>query len=504
MFFIGVDNGGTFTKAVVFDEKGREIAGASGRIPLLTPKAGHTERDMELLWTENASAIRQAIQKAGIDPCAIGGVGFSGHGKGLYLVDKDGKPARNGIVSTDSRAHEYPARWMKDGTADKLFPMTCQKVLACQPVSLLSWLAEHEPESLERTQWIMGVKDYVRYCLTGEAFAEITDFSGSNLVNLKTVSYDPAILKLLGLEAIAEKLPPLKYSGEICGRVTAKAAELTGLPAGTPCAAGMFDIDACAIAMGVTTSESIAAIAGTWSINEYIADSPILDKSIMMNSLYCIPGRYLIEESSPTGAGNHEWFINMFLGEEKERCAQTGENVYALTDKMAESVGPDEQNIVFLPYIFGGNDDPQAKAALIGMDSHHTRAHVVRAVFEGVAFCHMLHIERLLRHRKHTQSVRLAGGVCNSKVWVQIFADVFNLPVETVRVKELGALGGAMSAAVATGQYKDFTEATEHMTATGEAVMPNSANAEIYRKKFNLFKETVSALAPLWGKHNEL
>ena len=497
-YLLGIDNGGTYTKAVVFDTQGTEIAHAAGQIPLLTPKPQYTERDMELLWQVNADVIRQAIKKAGIAPDAIKGISFSGHGKGVYLWGRDNRPAYHGIVSTDGRASEYPLRWQADGTAAKLFEKTCQRILTCQPVSLLRWFQDKEPQVLENTRWIFGVKDYIRFRITGEASAEITDFSGSNLVNLKTASYDPKILSLTGLEAWADKLPPLKYSTEICGYVTNEAAGATGLAPGTPCAAGMFDIDACAVAMNITDSENLAVIAGTWSINEYIAREPVLDGSVMMNSLYCIPGYYLIEESSPTSAANHEWFINMFLAEERERCRQTGENIYALTDRMAESVAPDEQNIVFLPYIFGGNYNSRAKASFVGMDSHHTKAQIMRAVFEGVAFCHMVHLEKLLQNRESTRAVRLAGGVCNSAVWVQIFADVFGLPIEIIRTKELGAFGAAMAAGVASGHYESLESAARSMVQVERTVYPIEENIPVYQKKFALYKKVSAAMEPLW------
>lgn len=499
-YLLGIDNGGTFTKTVIFDVQGKEIARASGQIPMITPKAQYTERDMDYLWNENARTIKKAIEKAQIDPNDIKGVSFSGHGKGIYLWGVDGKPAYNGIMSTDGRAFEYPLRWQEDGTSDKLFAKTYQKVLTCQPVSLLKWFQEKDPQVLANTKWIFGIKDYIRFRLTGEANAEITDASGSNLVNLKTASYDKEILDLLGLQEIGDKLPPLKYSCELCGYVTEEASKATGLAAGTPCAAGMFDIDACAIAMDITSDQNVAVIAGTWSINEYISKEPVLNKTVMMNSLYCIPNYYLIEESSPTSAANHEWYINMFMEDERAQCAKTGENIYALTDKMAESVAPDEQNIIFLPYIYGSNYNSKAKATFIGIDSHHTKAHIMRAVFEGVAFCHMVHLEKLLKNRKHTRAVRLAGGVCNSKVWVQIFADVFNLPIEMVATKELGALGAAMAAGVVSGCYESLEKAADEMTEIRHTVYPIPDHVEIYKKKYQLYKDVSAAVDALWNK----
>lgn len=192
----------------------------------------------------------------------------------------------------------------------------------------------------------------------------------------------------------------------------------------------------------------------------------------------------------------------MFMGEEKLKAKEMGINVYKYCDELAKEVRPDEQNIIFLPYIFGSNYNPQAKASLIGMDSHHTKAHMVRAVLEGIAFCHMVHLEKLLANRETTKAVRLAGGAANSMVWAQIFADVFKLPVEIVDTEELGALGCAIAAAVAAGEYKDLKEAAQNMIKIKCHLEPNPANFTIYESKYKLYKKVSDAMDCVWKEFN--
>ena len=499
---MGLDNGGTMCKAVIFDAKGKEIASAASKLNMITPQAGFTERDMNELWTVNAKVIKEAIANAGIKAEEVKGVACTGHGKGLYLWGKDNKPCYNGIVSTDSRAWMYPEKWNNDGTADRVFQKTFQKILACQPVSLLNWLKDNKPEVISNIKWIFEVNDYIRFKLTDQPFAEATDYSGSNLMNIKDVCFDRELLKEYGLEDLFDALPPLKYSTDFCGGVSKQASEKTGLKEGTPLAGGMFDIDACAIAMEITNDEKICVIAGTWSINEYISKQPVLNKSVMMNSLYCIPGYYLIEECSPTSASNYEWFLEMFLTEEKQKAKEADKNIFEYCDELAEKVAPDDQNIIFLPYIYGSNYNPKAKASFIGLDSHHTRPQIIRAVLEGIVFCHMVHLEKLLANRTKTTAVRLAGGAANSLIWAQIFADVFKLPVEIVDTKELGTLGCAMAAAVAAGVYKDFNEAAQQMVKMKCRIEPIPANFSVYEKKFALYKKVSSALDGTWKDFN--
>ena len=454
-YFIGLDNGGTATKAALFDRRGKEIGKAVVATASITPKPGFVERDMEEMWEANCSVISRVLSETGVDAKDVAGIGIAGHGKGLYLWGKDGKPARNGIISTDNRAWAYPKHWAEDGTEEKAFARTAQHILACQPVSLLAWLRDNEPESYRNIRWVFECKDYVRFRLTGEAKAEITDYSGASLMNLHTRDYDGELLKLFGLEEIAQALPPLCRATEICGRVTEEAAERCGLLPGTPVVGGMFDINACALAAGVTDPERLCMIAGTWSINEYVRREPVTDGSVLMNSLFCLPEYYLIEESSPTSAGNNEWFVRELLPELGAECKVRGESVYEVLNRWVDEISPREFVPVFLPFLMASNVHPNAKGSFVGMSLNHSRKHLARSVYEGIAFCHRMHLERLLKSRSDRPScIRLAGGAARSTVWAQMFADVMKLPVETVEANETGALGCAIAAAVATGEYR--------------------------------------------------
>ena len=170
-YFVGLDNGGTTTKAALYDLNGKEIGVSSMETRMLAPKPGFTERDMEEMWQANCSVIRNVLEKTGVSADDVAGLAICGHGKGLYLWGKDGKPARNGIISTDNRAYAYPVKWREDGTEEKVFALSCQHIMACQPVALLAWLRDNEPEVMENVEWVFECKDYVRFRLTGEARA---------------------------------------------------------------------------------------------------------------------------------------------------------------------------------------------------------------------------------------------------------------------------------------------------------------------------------------------
>ena len=496
-YYLGLDSGGTNTKAALFDEGGREIVSASRDTAMLTPFPGYTARDMEEMYDSALSVIDEVVFKSAVDPAEILGLAICGHGKGLYLWGHDDYPVRSGIISTDNRAYEYPAKWQQDGTEKAAFALSMQHILPSQPVALLAWLRDNEPGVLEKTKWVFECKDYLRFRLTGEAFAERSDYSGAHLLNLSTGQYDQNLLALFGLADIFDKLPPLRNSFDLCGRITQEAAAKTGLLPGTPVAGGAFDIDACAIAAGVTNDEYICMIAGTWSINEYVSSAPVTDGRVLMNSLFCEAGRYLIEESSPTSAGNLEWFIRSLFPE--LRASLPDGDIYGLINSEVSSLSADEPCPIFLPFLLGSNVHPGARGSLIGLLGYHTRAHILRAVYEGVAFSHRFHFEKLMACRKTPpKAIRLAGGAARSQVWAQMFADVMGLPVEVIDANETGALGCAVIASVAAGRNKTLDEAVAKMCRIGGRYDPNSAAIEAYDKKYMLYTKATESLNGFW------
>lgn len=387
----------------------------------------------------------------------------------------------------------------EDGTEGRAFALSCQHVMACQPVALLAWLKEHEPEAYQNIEWVFECKDYVRFRLTGAAMAELTDYSGANLLNLHTRQYDDDLLELFDIAEIKGALPPLCRSTDLCGSITAEAAADCGLKEGTPVIGGMFDINACALAVDVTNEDNICMIAGTWSINEYPRRSPVTDGSVLMNSLFCLPEYYLIEESSPTSAGNNEWFVQQLLPELLAEAKAKGGQLYDTLNEWVEQIPPSEFVPVFLPFLMASNVHPNAKACLIGMTANHTRRHLLRSVYEGIAMCHRWHLEKLLATRSSPpKAIRLAGGAARSKVWTQMFADIMHLPVETVNANETGALGCAIAVATAIGDYASLDEAAAKMCRIAPAIKPRPEMSRIYDNKYLLYCKAIQCLDLFW------
>ena len=497
-YLIGIDNGGTFSKAALFDEDGNQLSVGSFATETLTPKPGYTERDMDDLWNANVSAIRQVIEKSGVDPSDIAGVSFSGHGKGMYLVGDDGRPIYNGVISTDSRAWAYEKKWNEDGTTDATFQKILMKPRYMQPICLLAWLKDNDPDVYSRIRYLFSVNDYVRFRMTGNANADYTIASGGGLVDLPSASYDRTLAEAFGIPEIYDALPPLKYPAELCGTVTAEAAAQTGLKEGTPVAAGMFDVDACGIASGLSDEEKICMVAGTWSINQFISRVSIPDNPGSLTSLFCIPGYYLVEQSSPTSAGNMEWFISNLMSYEKAEASKQGSSVYALTNKWVSEIEPQDCSVVFLPFLNGSNEDALARGTFVGLTAYHSKKHMLRAVYEGIVFSSVTHVKKLLLDHPVPSSVQLSGGAANSDVWVQIFADALQIPVVVVDDKELGALGAAMAAGIATGVYSSYEDAIKRCVRISKTIYPRPEYKEIYEKKYETYRKVIEGLSSAW------
>ncbi len=495
-YMLGIDNGGTMIKASLFDEKGKEIAQSSRKTELIVPYPGHIERDMDILWKANYQAVHEVLERSQIDPKHICGVAVTGHGNGLYMVDPQGQPVGNGILSADSRAQSYVDRWRAEGSEKSILESTCQELWAGQPIALLSWMKDHTPEVLspDNIGWIFMCKDYIRFKLTGDACAEITDYSGTNMMNVNTLAFDKEVLSAFDLLNVYDNLPPLKDSTAYCGSISREAASLTGLLEGTPVYGGLFDIDASAIGTGIIRPDQLCIVAGTWSINEFISPEPIASDNLFMCSSYCIPDTWLITEGSPTSASNLEWYVTqMFPSTDKES------SVYRQCDELVAALPANQSDVLFLPFLYGSNVGAEASSAFLGLKGWHDTSHLVRAVFEGIVFSHATHVDRLRTHHQGFSSARIAGGAAKSSVWVQMFSDMLQMPIEVTSNTEIGALGAAMSAGVGAGVFSSYQEAAESMVTVDKTFIPDEETAAVYRKKYQRYHEAISSLRNFWS-----
>ena len=493
-YLLGVDNGGTMTKSSIFDSQGAEIATVGKRLVTLAPAPGYTERNLDEVWEANCQVIREVIEKSGIDPRDIRGIGLTGYGNGLCLVDEAGNPVCNGIVSSDNRGQELVNEARRTNLEEKIFSLNHQGLWSAQTSTLLAWVHRNDKETLDKARWFLSINDFIRMKLTGEAYSDITEASSAGLLNIHTLEYDRELFALLGLENYFHLAPPCLGCCDKGGEVTAVAAALTGLAQGTPVTGSMFDVNAGMLASGILDSSTLCLIAGTWSINEYLVDGLYYGYNESTNAVSkaFLPGYYLVEESTPTSASNFEWFLEQFL--EPDRPELGKGPLYDECNRLVDSISPEESDIVFVPYLFSSATHPDAKACFFNLTSYSTRAHVIRAIYEGVVFSSMFHVKRLMTDGRTFERARLSGGLTNSPVWTQMMADVLQMPIDVLQASELSAQGVCIAAGIGCGLFTDYASATEGMVKVKKTYYPNPERREIYRKKFAAYEKAQAAL----------
>ncbi|PWK65687.1 FGGY-family carbohydrate kinase [Aminobacter sp. AP02] len=493
-YILGLDAGNTVIKAIIFDLSGQELALAAcdGRSSM--PKPGHVERDLGELWRNAVTVIGQCIDQAGIDASEIVAIGCAGHGNGLYALDRDGAPLI-GIQSLDTRAIGIVGEWAEQDVGERAYVHCLQKPWAAQTPTLLAWIKRFAPELFARIDTVFLCKDFVVNRLTGGRSTDTTDMSGCGLLQMPGRRYDQDLLVAYGLGDCMDLLPPVLESAEIAGHITAEVATLTGLRAGTPVVAGLFDVVASAVGSGVTRTGAASIIAGTWSINQVITDEPIRDPRIFMVSTFD-PRRYLAIESSATSAANLEWIVREFL----EHGHDTGASPFELCSDLVASIDPDGDIPIYHPFLYGSQQNGRARAGFYGIAGWHTRAHLLRALFEGVAFEHRRHVETLRMAGAVFDEVVLSGGGSRSAVWPQIFADVLGVPVIVARSRETGALGAAIAAGTGVGIFENYGAGATAMTSAARHYKPNGAIAPVYSRRYRLYGEINQAMTPIWQR----
>lgn len=501
-YFLTIDNGGTNTKAIIFNDTGVQLGVVAFPTSRIEQRSGFHEINLNESWSAISNAIREVIDKVHITNDQIAGVSCVGHGKGLYVLDNDNRIFMNGILSTDSRSIEM-ARKFEERVSD-IFPISHQHVMGTQSPVLLRWLKENDREDYDKVGAILAAKDYIRFRLTGNVNQEYGDASGNNFMNLETQEYSEELFDFFGIPEMYDKMPILKRFDDFCGGVTAQAAAQTGLKEGTPVFAGMFDIDACSLATGVLNDDYFSSIVGTWNINVFPSESRAEQSTGLMNSIYPT-GLNLVEASSATSAGNLDIMIKTLMSEEIKNAESHGRSIYDVLEEFLDHTDASFSKAIFFPFLYGSNVSPDAEGSFIGLQSNTTKSAMIRAVYEGIIFAHRYHIEKLVKVAGHRpKAIRLSGGGTNSKAWIQIFANALGLPIETVKGSELGGLGGAMASAVGSGVYADLNEAVDHMSQLNEHIDPDLDQYEVYTQKYEVYTDLLQTLNHGWSRLRDM
>jgi L-xylulokinase len=497
---LGIDNGLTVTKAVVFDDAGRPLAVARRRLPQIMLRPRHVERDMAALWRFTAEAIAEALAASG-RAADIVAVAATAHGDGVYLLDAAQQPLGHGMLSLDSRAGAVAEGWMQDGTAARALARTGQMPHASAPAALLAWVRQHEPDRFARIAHVLACKDWLRFCLTGQIATDLTEASTS-FTDVATQGYAPDILPLFGLEALAPALAPILRPDGIAGHVTAAAARLTGLTPGTPVVAGLHDVTASALGIGGYGVGQVAIVAGTYSINETVSTAPSVDaRWFCRNGLR--PGEWNNMAISPASAANYDWFLDTLCGAERRAAEVAGRSFHAEIAPEIAAAMARPSTVLFHPYLFGSPQGPVASGGFTGLRGWHDRGDMLRAVIEGIAFNHRVHVDAL-RDGFTVTEARLTGGISRNPAFAQVFADALGMTVRVTETEEAAAWGAALCAGAGVGLFAAPTADPRDMAAISQVYRPDAARSADLAARYGLHCDIAGAMAPLWPRIDAL
>ena len=483
-YLVGLDVGHTLIKAAIFDVRGRAFGAGTRPVDVSRPHPHWQERDLLATWHAVAAAIRDAVADAGLPASAIQAVGLAGHGDGMYLVDAQRRPVRAGILATDSRAAGYRADWQTPPVAGRLLALTGQLPEPYAPACLLSWLRDHEPDSLERTAYLLFCKDWIRLRLTGVVATDPTD-AAAGLCDVRARQWSLEALASYGLAEFRGLLPEIQPSKDVIGAVTPEAAEQTGLAPGTPVITGCHDVHSAALGIGALADGALSSVLGTFNINQIATTTPRTSRA-WQTRCSIVDDLYLSMATSPGGAAAVDWVRGI--------TGLTQEPVSTVVGRaLATPIGSDDP--MFLPFVHGSRLTPAVGGAFLGLGGWHGPDDLVRAALEGVAYEHRLQLTALAPlDQARAGRIRLTGGGSRSTEWSQLLADMTGLRVEVTDTHEAGARGAAMLAGVGIGLLEDPLDAARRWVQVIRVHVPRAARAGLYDDRFVRWRTAIEAL----------
>jgi xylulokinase len=390
MYFLGIDVGTGGTRALLIDEQGRVLASATEEHrAFASPQIGWAEQYPDDWWRACGVAVREALAKGHLRGNQISCVGLSGQMHGAVLLDDRGHVVRPALIWCDVRTEEQTQHLTSQVGTDRLIQLTCNPALTNFTLTKCLWVRENEPNNWSKVRSIMLPKDYVRFRRTGERATDVSDASGTLLLDVAHRRWSKEILQLVEMDE--SLLPNLYESQEISGKISTEGAAATGLHAGTPVVAGAGDQAAGAVGMGVVSSGTVSATIGTSGVVLAATSAPALDpKGRLHTFCHAIPGRWMVMGVTQAAGFSLRWFRDQFgagtNGHGSSRGDSRGDSYDTLTAEAADAP-PGCDGLLWAPYLMGERTpylDPAARGVLVGLTASHTRAHVIRAILEGL------------------------------------------------------------------------------------------------------------------------
>ncbi len=500
-YLLGLDTSTTATKALIIDETGRVVAVAAAEYPYETPRPGWTEQSAELFWSAAVTSIRAALAQAGLTGRAIVGLGLTGQMHGLVTLDAHGELVRPVILWNDQRTAAQCRAITERVGAQRVITLTGNPVLTGFTAPKLAWVKENEPEHYRRIATVLLPKDYVRYKLSGGFYGEVSDASGTALFDVGARTWSDEMLA--ALELPRAWLPTVTESPVASTTVSAEAAALTGLLAGTPIAAGGGDQAAGAVGMGVVRPGLVSLQLGTSGVIFAASEHYVPEPQGRLHAFcHAVPGQWHWMGVMLSAAGSFRWFRDTLSEAVQAQAAAESRDVYDLLTESAARVPAGSEGLYFLPYLTGErtpHPDPDARGAFVGLTVRHTQAHLTRAVLEGVSYGLRDSLELIhgLAAQRAAGQVRASGGGIKSAFWRQLLADVFGAELATVTSTEGAAYGAALLAGVGAGVWSSVAAAGDAAVRVTGVTAPGEAQTA-YARGYPVYQGLYPALAPIY------
>lgn len=505
-YLLGIDIGTSGSSGAIVDRDLNTVATAEVTHGTSVPRPGWAEHDADEIWWGDFKRLSgDLLDRVDVEPGDIAGVGVSALHTNMLPVDENGTPLRPAIlygVDTRTRA-EIDALNDRIGE-DRIFEV-CGNRLTFQSVGpKILWYKRNEPGNFERTDKILDATGYVVYRLTGNYTIDNANASFFHpLFDLSELAWDDEMFEAVGLST--DLLPEPGWATEIAGTVTGPAAEATGLAEGTPVIVGTGDSIASLVGVAAVEDGDAIFMYGTTGVIYTTLDSEVRSPDLW-SFPHCLEDKYVLGGGMATAGAVVRWFANEFGSEERQRAADRDSDPYELLDRQAAEVPPGSDGLVVLPYFSGERtpmNDAGARGAFFGLTLSHTRAHLYRAVLEGVGYGFRHHLEAMAEVGVSPEPVTAIGGGAGSPLWRQIVSDITGVTQEYVANPVGSPLGDAYLAGLGTGVFEDLdairetTSATDRTTPDADRTATYDGYYSVYRDLYPQTRGSMHALAGL-------
>jgi xylulokinase len=514
-YLLGIDVSTTATKALVIDEKGTVVAIASDEYTFETPRPLWAEQNPADWWRACVNVVRAVLQK--VNARDIAGIGLTGQMHGLVLMDADGTVLRPCIMWNDQRTAAQCAEITERvGGTTQLLQLIGNPVLPGFTAPKILWVRENEPQVYARAAHVLLPKDYLRYKLTGAYATEVSDASGTALLDVAKRNWSGELLK--AIDVPRAWLPEVYESPVVSAKISAEAAHVTGLSEGTPVVGGGGDQAAQAVGTGIVQEGIVSATLGTSGVVFASSDTYRLEPNGLLHAFcHAVPGKWHLMGVMLSAAGSFRWFRDALGQQELERAKAELREVYDILCDEAANAAAGCEGLIFLPYLTGERTpypDPEARGVYFGITLRHGKPEMVRAVLEGVAYGLRDSLELMRALGLNISQVRASGGGARSALWRQILADIFNSEIALVNWNpeagfhtEGATYGAALLAGVGAGMYSSVEHAcaqTIHITDSvtqGKDVRVYEDYYQVYRSLYPALKDKFKQDAKVTAKH---